>query len=30
VVAALVLLWELAALSRRWRRERVDAEAWPG
>ena len=30
LLAALVLLWELAALSRRWRRERVDAEAWPG
>jgi len=30
VLAALVLLWELAALSRRWRRERADAEAWPG
>lgn len=28
VVAAFVLLWELASLLRRWRRERVDAEAW--
>jgi hypothetical protein len=30
VLAALVLLWELATLLRRWRRERVEAEAWPG
>jgi hypothetical protein len=30
VAAALVLLWELAALLRRWRRERVEAEAWSG
>lgn len=29
-LAALVLLWELAALWSRWRRERVEAEAWPG
>jgi len=28
VAAALVLLWELASLLRRWRRERVEAEAW--
>jgi len=28
VAALLVLLWELAALLLRWRRERVDAEAW--
>lgn len=25
-----MLLWELAALSRRWRRERLEAAAWPG
>lgn len=30
VLTVLVLLWELAALVRRWRRERVEAEAWPG
>jgi len=30
VAAALVLLWELAVLLRRWRRERVEAEAWSG
>jgi hypothetical protein len=30
VLVVLVLLWELAALWRRWRRERADAEAWPG
>jgi hypothetical protein len=30
VAVALVLLWELAALLRRWRRERVEAEAWSG
>jgi hypothetical protein len=30
VAAALVLLWELAALLRRWRRERIEAEAWSG
>jgi hypothetical protein len=30
VAAALVLLWELATLLRRWRRERIEAEAWPG
>ncbi len=29
-LTVLVLLWELAALSRRWRRERVEAAAWPG
>jgi hypothetical protein len=28
VAVLLVLLWELAALLRRWRRERLDAEAW--
>ena len=28
VAAVLVLLWELASLLRRWRRERVEAEAW--
>ena len=28
VAALLVLLWELAALLRRWRHERRDAEAW--
>jgi hypothetical protein len=28
--AALVLLWELATLLRRWRRERIEIEAWPG
>lgn len=30
LAAALVLLWELATLLRRWRRERIEAEAWPG
>jgi hypothetical protein len=30
VAAALLLLWELATLLRRWRRERDEAEAWPG
>jgi hypothetical protein len=29
-LAVLALLWELAALWRRGRRERVEAEAWPG
>jgi hypothetical protein len=29
-LAVLALLWELAALLRRWQRERVEAEAWPG
>jgi hypothetical protein len=28
VAAVLVLLWELGSLLRRWRRERVEAEAW--
>jgi len=28
VAAVLVLLWELASLLGRWRRERVEAEAW--
>jgi hypothetical protein len=30
VLAVLVLLWELAALWGRWRRERLEATAWPG
>jgi hypothetical protein len=30
VAAALVLLWELAKLLGRRRRERIEAEAWPG
>ncbi len=29
-LAVLAMLWELAALLRRWQRERVEAEAWPG
>ncbi len=29
-LAVLVLLWELAALWGRWRRERLEATAWPG
>jgi hypothetical protein len=30
VLAVLVLLWELAALWGRWRRQRLEATAWPG